>query len=179
MPNTKNDKPQEKLFSESATRRHVLAGAALAAAGAALSAPPVRAQAQTDGEYWSNQYWAMKGDVRLAMYRRRIGAPTPGEAPKPVLFLVHGSSNSSMTNYDLHVPDAGEYSTMNIFAREGYDVWTMDFEGYGLSTVTEGNSDIATGILDLAAATAVVTRETGQEKMHFWGNSSGALRAGA
>jgi pimeloyl-ACP methyl ester carboxylesterase len=179
MPKTENDKPQGKLFPESATRRHVLAGAALAAAGAALNTRPAHAQAQTEGEYWSNQYWAMKGDVRLAMYRRRIGAPTPGEAPKPVLFLVHGSSNSAMTNYDLHVPDAGEYSTMNIFARQGYDVWTMDFEGYGRSTVTEGNSDIASGVQDLAAATEVVTRETGQQSMHFWGNSSGALRAGA
>ncbi len=182
MSKSENNKAQEKPLFESATRRHVLAGAAAAgaaAAGAALLTPPAQAQAQTDGEYWSEEYWAMKGDVRLAMYRRRVGAPTPGEAPKPILFLVHGSSNSSLTNYDLHVPDAGEYSTMNIFAREGYDVWTMDFEGYGRSTVTEGNSDIATGVLDLAAATEVVMRETGQQKMHFWGNSSGALRAGA
>jgi pimeloyl-ACP methyl ester carboxylesterase len=68
---------------------------------------------------------------------------------------------------------------MNVFARYGYDVWTMDFEGYGKSTVTAGNSDIASGVADLRAATPVVARETGQERFHFMGGSSGAIRAAA
>jgi alpha-beta hydrolase superfamily lysophospholipase len=96
-----------------------------------------------------------------------------------VLFLVHGSSVSSRPSFDLTVPGAGEYSLMNVFAGLGYDVWTMDFEGYGRSTWTEGNADIATGVEDLKAATELVAQETGQAKFHFYGGSSGALRAGA
>ncbi len=170
-----------EILSVNASRRSVLAGAALAAVGAAMAASPARAQGAdaVPADYWSSEYWATKGDVRLAMYRKRVGAPVAGEVPKPVLFLVHGSSTAALTNFDLTVPDAGEYSVMNIFAREGYDVWSMDFEGYGRSTVTDGNSDIASGVQDLLAASDVVMRETGQRKMHFWGQSSGALRAGA
>ena len=73
------------------------------------------------------------GDVRLYLYRKRLGAPQPGEAPRPVLFMVHGSSNSGRPSFDLEVPGKGEYSLMNVFARWGYDVWTMDHEGYGRS----------------------------------------------
>jgi alpha-beta hydrolase superfamily lysophospholipase len=49
-------------------------------------------------------------------------------------FLVHGSSISARPSFDLTVPGAGEYSLMNVFARWGYDVWTMDHEGYGRSS---------------------------------------------
>jgi alpha-beta hydrolase superfamily lysophospholipase len=68
---------------------------------------------------------------------------------------------------------------MNVFARLGYDVWTMDHENYGRSSRTDGNSDIASGVADLIAATELVIRETGQERLHFMGESSGALRAAA
>jgi alpha-beta hydrolase superfamily lysophospholipase len=73
----------------------------------------------------------------------------------------------------------GEYSVMNAFARWGFDVWTMDHENYGRSMRTDGNSDIASGVEDLKAAVEVVVRETGQQKVHLCGESSGALRAGA
>lgn len=169
-----------ELMGTTASRRSLLGGAALVAAGAALGSLPARAQTAGSGELWSAEYWAMKGDnVRLAMYRKRVGAPLAGETPKPVLFLVHGSSSAGLSNFDLTVPGAGEYSLMNEFARRGYDVWTMDFEGYGRSTVTEGNSDIQSGVADLAVATDLIRRETGQQRVHLWGQSSGALRAGA
>src|SRR4029077_211759 len=63
--------------------------------------------------------------------------------------------------------------------RYGYDVWTMDFEGYGKSSRTEGNSNVADGVEDLKAAIPVVARETGRQRFHVFGESSGALRAGA
>src|ERR1700678_4207142 len=113
------------------------------------------------------------------MSRKRIGAPAAGGAPKPVLFLVHGSSNGAQSSYDLTVPGKGEYSMMNVFARAGYDVWTMDHEGYGKSDRTSGNSDVVSGVSDLTAAMAVIAHETGQSRCHFLGESSGALRAGA
>jgi alpha-beta hydrolase superfamily lysophospholipase len=128
---------------------------------------------------WSKEYWAQKGDVKLYLFRKRFGAPRPGQAALPVLILVHGSSISSRSSFDLNVPGAGEYSLMNKFAEYGYDVWTLDFEGYGRSSRTAGNSDIASGVADLKAAVEVIARETGQQRYHFFGESSGALRAGA
>jgi pimeloyl-ACP methyl ester carboxylesterase len=95
-----------------------------------------------------------------------------------VLFFVHGSSVSSRV-FDLNVPGQGDYSVMNEFARHGFDCWTMDHENYGKSGRTSGNADIASGVEDLKAAAEIVTRETGRQKFHFLGESSGALRAGA
>ncbi len=168
----------------SPARRDVIKTAGIGfGAGLVASLLPAAARAQTTGAatagVWSSEYWAKKGAVDLNLFRKRLGSPQPGEAPRPVLFLVHGSSNSARTSYDLAVPGKGEYSLMNVFAGYGFDVWTMDHEGYGKSSRTAGNSDIASGVEDLKAATDVVARETGRQKMHFFGTSSGAIRAGA
>lgn len=167
-------------------RRTMLKAAGLSFGAGLLSgaASPVQAQLAAatptaPDDLWSAEYWAKKGDVSLYMYRKRVGAPQPNEPPRPVLFFVHGSSNSARSSFDLLVPGRGEYSIMNVFARHGYDVWTMDHEGYGRSSRTAGNSDIASGVEDLKTATEVVARETGRQKMHFYGTSSGAIRAGA
>jgi pimeloyl-ACP methyl ester carboxylesterase len=150
---------------------------AFAAPGATAAAPT--ATLKPESPFWTAQYWAMKGTVRLAVYRKRLHAPVKGKKPLPILFLVHGSSLSALSSYDIVAPGIGDYSLMNAFARHGFDVWTMDHEGYGRSTVTSGNSDIASGVEDLRAATTLIARETGQEKFDFYGESSGGLRAGA
>lgn len=130
-------------------------------------------------DIWSAEYWTRKGDTKLNIWRKRLGAPKPGEPPKPVLFMVHGSSNSTRSSYDLDVPGDEEYSFMNVMARFGYDVWTMDHDGYGLSESSGNNSDIDSGVEDLRAAVPVIVKETGVERLHFYGTSSGAIRAGA
>src|SRR5258707_15490057 len=112
------------------------------------------------------------------MSPQRLRAPQAGERSPPVLFFVHGSSVSSRA-FDLNVPGHGEYSVMNEFARYGFDCWTMDHENYGKSGRTSGNSDIASGVEDLKAAAEIVTSETGRQKFHFLGESSGPLLAGA
>jgi alpha-beta hydrolase superfamily lysophospholipase len=160
-------------------RRDVIKAAGAGLAGSLLAGTGVKAQAPAGDAFWTAEYTARKGDVSLAMYRKRVGAPAPGEPAKPVLFLVHGSSNGAQSSYDLHVPGKGEYSMMNVFARLGYDVWTMDHEGYGKSSRTAGNSDIASGVEDLKAGMPVVARETGRGKVHFYGTSSGGIRASA
>jgi len=167
-------------FDHDMARRTVLmsAGIGLGASltgGLAQAAPAAAAQ----DEIWSAEYWAHKGTTKLNLWRKRAGAPKPGEKPRPVLFLVHGSSFSTRVSYDIQIPGDVEYSAMNLFAREGYDVWTMDHDGYGYSESSGNNSDIASGVEDLKAAVPVVLKETGVSKLHFYGPSSGSIRAGA
>ena len=154
------------------------AGGLGVATAAAMPAQAATAVPSEGDEIWSNEYWTRKGDIPLWMYRKRIGAPKAGEPARPVVFFVHGSSVTSRV-FDLNVPGRGEYSVMNEFARYGFDCWTMDHENYGKSGRTAGNSDIASGVEDLKVAIEIITRETGQQKVHFVGESSGALRAGA
>jgi pimeloyl-ACP methyl ester carboxylesterase len=130
----------------------------------------------TEGQIEQQEYWVQKEDVRLFVFRKRLaGAP---ESQAPVLFLVHGSSLCARTGFDLEVPGKPGFSMMDWFARWGFDVWTMDHENYGRSDRTDTNSDIASGAADLTAAMSIVEAETGQKKLHFFGSSSGALRAG-
>src|SRR6185295_16601583 len=113
-------------------RRDAIRGMA-AGLGAAVLAPAAAgsatAQTPATGPIVSSEHWAKKGDVSLYLFRKRL-APRAGESPRPVLILVHGSSNSSRSTFDLTVPGAGRYSVMDAFAEWGYDVWTLDHEGY-------------------------------------------------
>jgi pimeloyl-ACP methyl ester carboxylesterase len=166
--------------ANSPSRRAFLAGTASAVAGSAAALAAQRSSTgAAPGQIWSAEYWASKGPVRLNMFRKRVGAPRAGERPLPVLFLAHGSSSSGRPQFDLTVPGHSDYSLMDKFAGYGYDVWTMDFEGYGRSSRTEGNSDIKSSVEDLKAAVTVMERETGQKRFHFFGQSSGSLRVGA
>jgi pimeloyl-ACP methyl ester carboxylesterase len=127
---------------------------------------------------WSEEYFVSREGVQLYVYRKRAQAPVVGEAPRPVLMLVHGSTVSGRNTYDLQVPGRSDYSVMDWFAARGYDVWTMDHEGYGRSSWSgRGNSDIKTGALDLAAAIPLLLEKTGAQKINLFGSSSGALRA--
>jgi len=160
-------------------RRAVLKTAGLSVGAGVLSGLAAPVQAAETAEIWSAEYWTRKGDVKLNLWRKRVGSPKPGEAGLPVVFLVHGSSNSSRSSYDLTVPGKGEYSLMNVLAREGYDVWTMDHDGYGRSGGSGNSSDIASSVEDLKAGIPVVVQETSQQKLHFYGTSSGGIRAAA
>lgn len=167
-------------------RQHLLAAAALGglaaapahAVGVAAAEVPVQAQ----------EFWARKNGVKLWLYRKYIaagagagagadGSGSTGSERKPLLFLVHGSSYSSKTMFDLQVAGRKGYSMMDHFARLGFDVWTMDHEGYGHSDRTPSYSDIASGVDDLKVAMGVVAQHTGQTQAAFFGQSSGALRA--
>ncbi len=131
-------------------------------------------------EIIAEEHWAKKGAVDLYMFRKRLASGAdklPGAGR--VLFLVHGSSFSARTSYDLEVPGHTGYSLMDEFASRGFDVWTMDHEGYGKSTQTEGWSTTADGVEDLKAGVELMKDKTGAEAYGFFGSSSGALRAGA
>src|SRR4051812_44179484 len=127
----------KKLSRRSMVAAALLAPAAPSIALAQNSSLKKTAAGETAArKLWSAEYWAQKtaatGElVKLYMFRKRQSAPKPGEAALPVLFLVHGSSNSARSSFDLATPGKGEYSVMNVFAEWGYDVWTMDHENYG------------------------------------------------
>jgi pimeloyl-ACP methyl ester carboxylesterase len=126
----------------------------------------------------ANEYWVTDGDVKLYLFRKRdMRAPTPASG-KPVLFLAHGSSVSSVPTFDLKLPGKSGYSMMDAFAAWGFDVWTMDFEGYGKSSRTGGNSDLARSVYDIGLAVPFIQRESRQQRFHYYGESAGALRVG-
>jgi pimeloyl-ACP methyl ester carboxylesterase len=126
---------------------------------------------------WSQAYSAKKAGIDLHVWRKREGAPAK-KGDKPVLFLVHGSSFSARSGFDLQVPGLSGYSMMDHFAGLGWDVWTVDHEGYGRSGWRDGVfSYVKEGVDDLKAAMAVVAAETGQKSAVMYGGSSGALRA--
>ncbi len=61
----------------------------------------------TESEIRSSEYWAEKGDVRLFVFRKTLASAS--DALRPVLFLVHGSSLSARTGFDLEVPGRPGY----------------------------------------------------------------------
>src|SRR5258706_5007555 len=163
-------------------RRTILKGASLGVGAGLASALTAQAQSTgggegRDGAIWSAEYWAKKGDVALNLWRKRVGTPKTGETPLPILFLVHGSSNSARSSYDLTVPGRGEYSLMNVFARYGYDVWTMDHDGYGYSGSSGNNSDITSSVEDLKAAIPAGSRRTRPGEKEFLGTTPWSLPA--
>src|ERR1044072_3005870 len=86
-----DQRPGHKL-----ARRTVIKGiGAGVAAGAVGAMPAPVAAAGEGGEIWSSEYWTKKGDIPLWMFRKRIGAPKAGEAARPAVFFVHGSSVTS------------------------------------------------------------------------------------
>lgn len=123
----------------------------------------------------SSEYWVPKGAAQLYVYRKRAA----GSRDARVLFLIHGSSLSAIPSYDLQIAGHDDYSVMDHFARLGFDVWTMDHDGYGRSGRTGSNADIADAVVDLELVWPLVARESGRANAIFFGQSGGALRAAA
>ena len=157
-------------------RREFVQATTAAAVAAATSGATSPASAQ-GGKIEAQEHWAKKGSIDLYLYRkRRVG---DGNAAKPALFLVHGSTFSCRGSFDLQVPGRPNYSMMDHFAGLGFDVWSMDHEGYGHSSRTGSHAGILVGVEDLKAAMPVVERITGRGAVLMHGQSSGAIRAGA
>ena len=159
-----------------AHRREVMTAAGILAATVAMKGALAQPKS-TEASYWTATYKTKRGDAELMVYRKRLGKPESVK-PLPILVLAHGSTVSALPTFDLTVPDAGEYSMMNVFSRWNYDVWAFDFSGYGKSTMPTGNSDIAMGAEDLLAVADVIKQETGEAKALYMGESSGALKCG-
>ena len=156
-------------------RRNFLLGGSSAALATLIA--PGQSRAQLPESVRGNEHWTTKktdaGDVRLFMWRKRTA-----ESAKGTILFVHGSSVSATPVFDLQIPGKPEASTMDWFARLGYDTWCVDCEGYGRSDKRRPvNADVSCGADDLAAASDYILKET-KQKLLLYGASSGALRAG-
>jgi pimeloyl-ACP methyl ester carboxylesterase len=179
-----NKTTTEKAGSASGRRNFFLAGAGLAASalaapalGQPAPAPSIPALAQVNGsEHWA-QREAEGERVRLFLWRKRLHA-AQGTSDKGTLLFVHGSSMAGTPTFDLQVAGQPQYSTMDHFARLGYDTWCLDCEGYGRSSKSRNiNFDIANGAEDLRAASAYILQASGDSQLMLYGLSSGSLRA--
>ncbi len=131
----------------------------------------VAAEQEVVGE----EHWTNKGDVKLFLWEKYVGAPT---GKKGTVLFVHGSSMASQPTFDLQVEGRPFSSAMNYFATRGYDTWCVDMEGYGRSTKDRDIfCDISNGADDLAAATDYIEKLRGAGPLLVYGISSGALRA--
>jgi pimeloyl-ACP methyl ester carboxylesterase len=122
------------------------------------------------------EHWTNKGEVKLFLWNKVAG--DPAETKGTVLF-VHGSSMASQPTFDLDVPGRPDSSAMEYFAKQGYDCWSVDMEGYGRSTKDrDNNAPIAFGADDCFAAASYIQTLRGKRPLLVYGISSGALRAG-
>src|SRR6187402_2402709 len=122
------------------------------------------------------EHWTNKGDVKLFLWNKVAGDPAK---TKGTILFVHGSSMASQPTFDLDVPGRPDSSAMEYFARQGYDCWCVDMEGYGRSTKDrDNNAPIAFGADDCFAAATYIQQLRGPRPLLVYGISSGALRAG-
>ena len=122
-------------------------------------------------------HWTTKdnGAAKLFMFNKCDG--DPANAIGTILF-VHGSSMASQPTFDLQVPGRPYSSSMDYFASLGFDVWTVDMEGYGRSTKDrDNNAPISQGADDCYAAAQYIQKLRGKKPFLVYGISSGALRA--
>jgi len=115
---------------EPGSRRNFLGTAALALAVSALPREEARAQTQAGGlaavsgtEHWTTKR-AGADSVKLFLWRKRLkDAAASTAARRGTILFVHGSSVSATPVFDLQIPGKPEASTMDAFARLGYDTW--------------------------------------------------------
>src|SRR6184192_4062327 len=160
-------------------RSFLLQGACTAAGLAAARALAQPAEQPSRGALIrGSEHWTTKktdaGDVRLFMWHKGTD-----DMRKGTILFVHGSSVSATPVFDLQIPGKPEASTMDWFARLGYDTWCVDCEGYGRSDKSRPvNADVSCGADDVAVASEYIAKQNGGRKLLLYGASSGALRAG-
>jgi pimeloyl-ACP methyl ester carboxylesterase len=122
-------------------------------------------------------HWTTKenGAVKLFLFNKSAGDPAKA---KGTILFVHGSSMAGQPTFDLQVPGRPFSSSMDYFASLGFDVWSVDMEGYGRSTKDrDNNAPIAQGADDCFAAAQYIQKLRGNKQFLVYGISSGALRA--
>src|SRR6476660_5302315 len=122
------------------------------------------------------EHWTNKGEVKLFLWNKVAGDPAQ---TKGTILFVHGSTMAAQPTFDLDVPGRPDSSAMEYFAKQGYDCWGVDMEGYGRSTKDrDNNAPISYGADDCYAAAQYIQKLRGPRPLLLYGISSGALRAG-
>jgi pimeloyl-ACP methyl ester carboxylesterase len=123
-------------------------------------------------EHWTTRE---NGAVKLFLFNKSAGDPAKA---KGTILFVHGSSMAGQPTFDLQVPGRPYSSAMDYFASLGFDVWSVDMEGYGRSTKDrDNNAPISQGADDCFAAAQYIQKLRGNKQFLVYGISSGALRA--
>lgn len=123
----------------------------------------------------SRDHWSEKDGVKLFLREKFVA---DNVHPRGIILFVHGSSMASTPTFDLYVPDRPNSSVMEWFARQGFNTWCVDMEGYGRSSKDRTHkSDIATGAKNCAQAAEYIASIRGNIPLSLYGISSGALRA--
>jgi len=166
------------------SRRNFLATSALATASVLGTTEAVAQTSSSSGssapqEVVGKAHWAIKKvdaeSVKLFMWNKRLA--NPPKTFRGTIVFVHGSSMASTPVFDLQIKGRDDASLMDWFARQGYDTWCFDCEGYGRSDKTRNvNANVACGADDLAAVSEYILKVNGGQKLLTYGASSGALR---
>ena len=123
----------------------------------------------------AEEHWTTKDGAKLFLFEKCAGDPK--QTAGTILF-VHGSSMAAQPTFDLQVPGRPDSSVMDFFARQNFDCWCVDMEGYGRSTKDrDNNAPIAQGADDCFAAATYINTLRGKRPLLVYGISSGALRA--
>jgi len=121
----------------------------------------------------SHEHWTTSEGRKLFMAEKRsVTQPAKG-----TILLVHGSSMGSQ-GFDLQIPGDPDASILDWFACRGFDIWRLDFIGYGRSDKPPDHlATVAQGVPDLLAATDYMMKNGSPGPFMLIGFSSGALRA--
>lgn len=121
----------------------------------------------------AHEHWTASEGRKLFMSEKKSAIfPARG-----TLLLVHGSSMGSQ-GFDLDIPGDPDASIMDWFACRGFNVWRLDFIGYGRSDKPDDHlATVEQAVPDLLAASDYMKAQGIADGLMLLGYSSGALRA--
>jgi pimeloyl-ACP methyl ester carboxylesterase len=136
-----------------------------------------RANSASGFSIQGKEHYVMRDGLRIYLWEKYKAADEQSFAHTgKVVLLVHGGTRSGRSLYDLQVRD---YSLMDFFAQNSYDVWAIDIHGYGRSDKPAKDwIDTHSAAADIAAAVEYITKLRGVTKINLLGGSAGSQRAG-
>src|SRR5262249_2517373 len=109
------------------------------------------------------EHWTERDGAKLFMWTKVAGDPAK---TRGTISCVDGFSIASPPTFDLQVPGRPDSSAMDFFARNGFDCWSVDMEGYGRSTKDrDNNARISRGADDSYAAAQYIQKLRGKRAL--------------